>query len=437
MGPPGGGDRPQGRGGRATGRERRQGLRGRRDGHPAAASRRRPVCSWDPVPGATLYASTTRRTRTSPPPRSRAIPTTYNTMFQLDTGQPVELSARQPGRLGVLLARRPVPGRSATAGPARCPPTPLPDTGAFRKASPAVAGLTSSSDPNASEITFSWQDYYDTNQATIWNGETSATRRPRPTGSRSTTSPRSPRPSTRAWSTRRRSRPTTGLYPEGTYCWRVQAIDDESHGLSVVAGAHLHQDQPAGDADLAGRRGLGVRHDPVPLGRRAVRRVVHGRGLRDNDLTFSSANRVFTATVKTTAYAPSSPLPASGTAVPVAGPASDASDNPARGRRRSPSSPRGAAPGLLTPQPRHLGLEQAAPSSSGPRCRERRRTCSTSTGPITTKYATVATAYAPTRCSSDGAYTWSVTALDRAASRSAPVPTAPSGWTPRPRPSPP
>ena len=41
---------------------------------------------------------------------------------------------------------------------------------------------------------------------------------------------------------------------------------------------------------------------------------------RNNDLTFSAANRVFSATVKTTAYAPSVPDPRRGDAVRVAGP---------------------------------------------------------------------------------------------------------------------
>ena len=110
---------------------------------------------------------------------------------------------------------------------------PLPGSEAFRKASPPVVGLTTST-PNASEIAFSWQDYYDTNVNTLWGPEA---------GTQTAKSYHiqvSPDPSFSTITDQRtvdQATYTAGdrLYADGTYFWRVQAIDDEGRGLAWSA----------------------------------------------------------------------------------------------------------------------------------------------------------------------------------------------------------
>ena len=177
------------------------------------------MLSWDPVPGATSTSSTTPRTRTSPPPRSRPFPprpTRYVPACDSTTAWP----------LPETRSGRPTTGTCDPATSGDCGPDPeshitLSDTRAFRKASPPIAGL-SSTDPNASEITFSWQDYYDTNQAVTYGGElgnqTAKTYRLQVDNDPSFSTPIDTRIVDQATFTA-----YDDLYPEGTYFWRVQA----------------------------------------------------------------------------------------------------------------------------------------------------------------------------------------------------------------------
>ena len=285
--------------------------------------------------------------------------------------------AREPGRLGVLLVRDrlPVPTRShAAPRPSRrtrrCR---APRRSARRR--PAVTGL-STSNPNASEITFSWQDYYDTNAATSWTGETRQPDREAATGSRSTTDP--------SFS----ALVDTATVDQTTYTALRPAVPGRhattggsrpsttrTIGLTWSAVADLHQGQPGGQSPSSPVGGAVVsgttpfRWTAQPFAASYTVEVY-----KNNDLSFSAANRVFSATVRTTAVAPADPCRRP-TAVPVAGPPD--------GRRPATSVPgraraffsTGVAPNLLAPKA-GTGSRTRARSSSGPRSPAPRGTCS-------------------------------------------------------------
>ena len=139
--------------------------------------------------------------------------TTKYPMVALRLRRPAQHPAGEPGRLGLLLARD---RRAATNGcttVARVSRSRRsPGSEAFRKAS-RHRRTCRTSDPNASEITFTWQDYYDTNVGHRRGTARPGTRRPRPTGSRSTPTRRSRSSSTPRRSTRRLTPPPTGSTP--------------------------------------------------------------------------------------------------------------------------------------------------------------------------------------------------------------------------------
>jgi hypothetical protein len=368
-----------------------------------------PVLSWDPVPGAAFYEVMYAQDANFTTSEIPTIPTTSNTMFQLHTAD--SLSSLPDSQAGKAYYWHVVPCQDIShCGPSPVSQaTPLPDTATFRKQSPAVTGLTSS-DPNASEITFSWNDYHDTNQATTWNGETSnqtaRSYRIEVDNDSSFATPVDTRVVDQATVTE-----WDDLYPDGSYWWRVQALDDESQGQAwstvhtfTKTSPPVTPTSPVNGSSVSGTTPF--RWDAAPFAASYTIEVY-----RNNDVTFSSANRVFTATVKTTAYVPTTPLPASGAKYLWRVRRTDASGNPGPWSTARSFFSTGATPSLATP---HAG---AWAKSRNTLFEWAEVPGATSyllnlTGPITTKYSTVATAYAPTTVLRDGTYTWSVTALD-------------------------
>jgi hypothetical protein len=369
-----------------------------------------PVLSWDPVPGATLYkvyyAQDANFTTTEIP----SIPVTDNTMFQLDTSN--SLSSLPDSQAGTPYFWHVQPCLDST----HCGPNPvsnanpLPDTGSFGKQSPAVTGL-SSSDPNASEVTFSWDDYHDTNIATTWNGEksnqTAKSYRFQVDNDSSFASPIDTRVVDQATVTE-----WDQLYPDGSYWWRVQAVDDEGQGQTwstvhtfTKTSPPVTPTSPVGGASVAGTTPF--RWAAAPFAASYSIEVY-----RDNDTAFQPSNRVISATgLKTTAYVPSVPLPASGTNYLWRVRRTDASGNPGPWSVAQSFFSTGAAPTLVTPKSgvyvkaRNALFEWTEVSGAASYTLNL-------TGPVTSKIATVATAYAPTTQLRDGKYSWSVTALD-------------------------
>ena len=132
-----------------------------------------------------------------------------------------------------------------------CGPDPVSQTdmaqGTFIKRSPAVTGLTSS-DPAGTEITFSWDDYWDTNQDDAWpqTGEvaTSPAKQYRIEVATTSFAGNVIDSAGRPGDLHRADK----LYPEGTLYWRVQAIDSDDNGLTWSDVQTVHQAEPAGRA---------------------------------------------------------------------------------------------------------------------------------------------------------------------------------------------
>jgi hypothetical protein len=370
-----------------------------------------PVLSWDPVPGATMYyvyyAQDANFTSTEIP----SIPTTTNTIFQLNTSNNKDALPDSQAGSAYYWHIRPCLDTSHCAADPVSSANVLPDTRAFRKASPAVTGLTSS-DPNASEITFSWNDYYDTNVGTSWSGETSnQTARQYKIQVDNDASFASPIDTKSVDQTTYTE--FDKLYPDGTYYWRVQALDDEGQGLTwsqpqtfTKTSPPVVPVSPVGGARVSGSTPF--RWDAAPFAASYNVEVY-----KNNDATFSSANRVLSATVKTTAYAPTSPLPADGTNYLWRVRRVDASGNPGPWSAARSFFSTGDAATLVRPGE---GVWASAKNSLF----EWSEVPGAATyqlsfgGSSTSKYSTVATAYAPTSSLRDGSYTWKVIALDSA-----------------------
>ena len=285
----------------------------------------------------------------------------------------------------------------------------LPDTRSFKKNSPAIVGLTSSN-PNSSEITFSWDDYYGTNVATLWNGEpatqTAKNYRIQVDNDPSFASPVDSQTVDQTTYTEHDK-----LYADGTYYWRVQALDDEGHGLTwsapqtfTKASPAVVQDSPVGGAHVSGMTPF--RWEAAPFAASYTLEVY-----KNDDHTFSSANRVVSVSVKTTAYTPTTPLPAASTNYLWRVRRLDASGNPGQWSSAASFFSTGDAATLVQPAQgvwvsarRSLFEWSEVPGASSYQL--------ALGGESTLKFTTPATAYAPTSTLRDGSYTWKVNALD-------------------------
>ena len=372
-----------------------------------------PVLSWDPVPGAGAYMVYYGQNANFTTSAIPAVPVTTNTMFQLNTSN--SKSSLPDNQAGVAYYWHVRPCVNLTlsqcAEDPASSPTVLPDTRSFRKVSPAITGLTSTT-PNSSEITFSWDDYYDTNRATTWNGEksnqTAKQYRIQVDDDSSFGSPIDTQLVDQATYTE-----WSKLYPDGNYWWRVQAVDDEGQGqswstpqaftkvspavalTSPVGGVHVSGTTPLrwGSAPFAGSYNLEV--------------------YKDNDVAFGSQNRVVSVTVKTTAYVPTTPLPASSSPYVWRVRRLDASNNPGPWSSTGSFVSTGASPtlvrpatGVWSPATRSLFEWTEVPGAATYQL--------VFTGDAKSTFTTPATAFAPLSRIGDGSYQWHVVALDSA-----------------------
>ena len=189
----------------------------------------------------------------------------------------------------------------------------------FTKTSPKVAGLTST-DPSKSEITFSWNDYFDTNRSAQW----AQTGEDRPQSAMQyriqVDDVESFGTGTALVDERIVDQATytafDNLYPEGQLYWRVQAIDSKGDingngrlawsdtKTFVKASPRVELLGPVDGATVPGTVALRWK----PQGFAGSYKV---EVYKNNDTTFSQPNRVVQATVRTPAYAPLAPLPVS------------------------------------------------------------------------------------------------------------------------------
>ena len=321
-----------------------------------------------------------------------------------------------------------------------CAPSPVSATGkaqhSFTKTSPKVDGLTST-DPTRSEITFSWNDYFDTNRSSQW----AQTGEDRPQSAmlyRIQVDDVESFGTGQALVDERIVDQATytafdKLYPEGTLYWRVQAIDSKGDPQNLTnndgrlswsetktftkSSPRVPLSSPVDGASVPGT--VALRWQPQAFAAEYKVEVY-----KNNDTTFSTANRVFTKNVRTTAYAHNVPLPVSPTPYVWRVQRIDTKGNPGPWSWGGNVDPDGNPVGRFTVGSAILEITSPAPGASQP-----------PNGPVLTwrdfpgavKYnvevnspaggfvatgQTVATAYALTNNLATGTYPFKITALD-------------------------
>ena len=370
-----------------------------------------PTLSWDPVPGAGAYMVYYGQDANFTTSAIPSVPVTTNTVFQLNTGNSKNSLPDSQAGTAYFWHIRPctTPALSTCAADPVSNGNPLPDTRSFRKASPAIQGLSTSS-ANSSEITFSWDDYFDTNRATTWHGEksnqTARQYRVQVDDDPSFGTPIDTQLVDQATYTE-----WNKLYPDGEYWWRVQAVDDAGQGQTWSApqkftkvSPSVDLTSPVGAASVAGTTPF--RWAAAPFAASYQMEVY-----QNNDLAFSPANRVVSATTKTTAYVPQTPLPASATNYVWRVRRLDASGNPGPWSAVGSFYSTGAAASLVAPEndvwapaTRSLFEWTEVPGATSYQLAIK--------GDATMTFTTSATAYAPLTRLPDGSFTWRVVALD-------------------------
>jgi len=375
-----------------------------------------PVLSWDPKPGIAhylVYIGQDNKFTTSVLASASVPIKTTNTMLTIESGDQVgslpDSSAGQAYHWHVRACKSTVD----------CGPDPLSSatplhTKSFRKVSPAVTGLQSS-DPAGTEITFAWDDYHASNASTSWLGET---------GNQSAKGYRiqvDTEPSFQAPLLDDQTVDQTTytafdrIYPEGTLYWRVQATDLEDNGLTwstphqalTKASPPVALRSPANGASVPGTTPF--RWDPQAFAASYTIEVY-----KNADVSFSSVNRLFTATVKTPAYAWTQPIPADANAYVWRVRRTDADGNP--GPWSSPYSfaSRGAAPILTGPANGAWQPVDGAVFTWTDVPGAASYSLHASGGGTTLAVSTPGNAYATTKALNSGTYTWNVTAIDAA-----------------------
>ena len=390
-----------------------------------------PVFSWDPMPGATSYfvyvGQDNKFTTSVLATKSMPLPTptvsTPNTMLTLEWKSPTntsfndQLSALPDSSAGQAYHWYVRACGPTVSGPA-CGPMPVSSpfslgTKSFRKISPPVTGLSASSGAGT-EISFSWNDYRPVNYNTIWMNER-ANQSARGYHIQVDNEPSFQAPllddqvvdqTTYTASDR--------LYPEGTLYWRVQATDSEGNGLTWSTTESLVKESPA-VALLSPANGA-VASGSVPLrwSPQAFATSYTVEMYRNADRSFSTVNRLFTATVKTPAYAWNQPIPADPTPYVWRVRRTDSDGNPGPWSAAYEFRSLGAAP-LLT-SPANGSWQSAAGAlfawTDVPGAASYSLTATSGSGTRLVSITTPGNVYATTRAIPTGSYTWSVTALD-------------------------
>jgi hypothetical protein len=305
----------------------------------------------------------------------------------------------------------------------KCGPDPISTnaaaTNAFRKISPPVELLSPANNSTQSDdITFDWADYYVTNQAATYLGGAAPSHQTAqkyrieisqsPTFATTVDTREVDQSTYTAWD---------GTLPEGDLYWRVQAIDAEGNHLNWGNGVtHKVTKQSGAVALVAPVGGIGVGGDtPFQWQAKDFAGSYSIEVYKNDDTTFSTANRMISGTSKQTAYVWTKYLPASTSAylwrvrwtdgdnhVGAWSPPGRFFVHPGVVTQTSPGS------GAYQPAAGPYFTWQAVPSASKYYVEARRVGTTSSTIRITT----VAQAAAATATLADGAYEWHVTAYD-------------------------
>ena len=281
---------------------------------PCAGTVSTPVISWNRVDGASMYLVYVSEEAdfTNVVEPLVTLPGTSNTSYAPTLSQEKSALAESLAGGSYYVFVRPCRGVSS------CGPNPVSTSGmatnAFEKKSPAAV-LEQPADNatvTTTEVTFDWQDYRLTNAAATFGA----------TGEAGTQSAKwyrlqvddnanfsSPIESVRVDQSTYTS-PST-LYPEGPLYWRVQAIDADDNDLTWSDGRRFTKSSP--QVALTNPLPDAVRHGTTVFRwqPKAYAASYDVELYKNNDTTFSAANRVFGKNVKQTAYVWNEVIPSS------------------------------------------------------------------------------------------------------------------------------
>ncbi len=378
-----------------------------------------PVLSWDPLPGMSHYLVYVSRDSSFTNLLETTLPGSAGHRYALTlANKEATYPDSQAGKSYFWFIR---PCKAVNV----CGPNPISTTGratnAFRKISAPVQLISPEDDPDVEEpnvdtgeVTFTWEDYFDTAQATSWeetgelDPEAALRYRIQVATNASFSSPLDDKLIDQATYTS-----ADKLYPEGQLFWRVQAIDGDGKGLAWSETRTFVKQSPSVpltfpvDGDVVSGTAA-LRWEPQPFNS-SYRVEVY----KNNDLTFSAANRLFFKDVTATAYSWDQPIPASGKAYVWRVRGKDSKNNWLPWSQSGRFFSTGNAPSLLAPED-GVAEDPKGPlfswtSVDGAATYQLEVKNSGSTWLRTT---TAATAFAPTTSVKDGTHTWKVTALD-------------------------
>lgn len=370
-----------------------------------------PVFTWNKQPGITSYVvvvGNDENMTTTPLPDLNRYRTTNNYLALTLDDDKKALADSEAGEPYFWYV---IPCNSLGCGPnpvSQFPP--LPGAHSFQKRSPSVTGMTWS-DTAGSEISFSWQDYFDTNQAAFSFGEPgqqgAKTYRIQVDNEPSFAAPLLDEQVVDQATYVARDR----LYPEGTLHWRVQAIDAQDNSLTWSTTGSLTKKSPA----IVQTSPVGgvARPGSVPLEwqPQAFASAYEVEVYSNNDAAFSPANRILNARVANPAYTPPDPIPASSAPYIWRVRRVDSKSNPGPWSAATFVS-LGGVPELLAPGNGSLvGTTSAYFEWSDVPGAARYDVSVRPDGGGNQTTSTVATALAPSELAT-GLYTWSVTAFD-------------------------
>lgn len=369
-----------------------------------------PVLKWDPDPRAAWYmvyvsedASFTNLLEAG-----NAIPATNNTMYApaLDNDDHT-YGDNQAGKAYFWYIR---PCRAALD----CGPDPVSTIdkaqGTFIKRSPAVTDPRSSSGAGG-EITFSWDDYWVTNQAYTWP----QTQEKSPQAAKQYRVEVSVNGSVVETALVDQTTYTSAnrLYPEGTLSWRVQAVDSDDNGLTWTSPQTVTKSTPRIVPTSPNNSDVVPGTTPLRWPAQAFASSYDVQVARDEDTTFAPGSLILDRAVRTTAVTPLTPIPTSDAFYVWRVRKTDASGNkgpwslPARFKvSASTMSPIAPTAGATVPPNGTTIQWSAVPSAT-----RYNLTLRPASGPTVT-VNTVASAWSPTAFLSLGGYSWTVVAYD-------------------------
>ncbi|WP_404391262.1 hypothetical protein [Humibacillus xanthopallidus] len=388
-----------------------------------------PILDWDPVPGSAYYMVYLARDRELTNLVYTNVPVTVSTRWNPTSAiTPSALPDSQAGQAYYWYVR---PCKADGV----CAPDPVSTasaaTNSFSKLSPEIS-LTSPTHGGSvsNQAVFTWQDYLATNAATTFGA----------TSERSNQSAKQYRvqvatadsfaapidtqlvdqPTYTAWDK---------TYPEGTLYWRVQAVDAAGNGLQWSRTFSFVKTSPA-PALTAPKGAIGTLTQACPtIGSSgctsgtspftwAATDYAGSYQLevyKNDDINWSSTNRVVNVLSKQAAYAHTTPLPASSAAYVWRVARLDADGRAGQWSASGRFFARGAVPTLTAPGAGAIvnGYGAYFSWSETPGAVTYRFERRTAGGASTTeKVPTAAQAYAPTAVMATGSWEWRVAALD-------------------------